>query len=160
MRIKNLKGKIVVGILLLFVGVCAFFGERLKLYDTIWWWDVMLHIVSGVAFSMLGFMIAAKLSKHSISPLLAALFAFTFAVTVGVGWEIYEFVMDSFRGTNMQRWMFMPIPESAEWLSETMALRGSGLIDTMKDLIAGTASALVTAVIGYFCLKRKEKKSR
>ena len=155
MQIRNLKGKVVAGILLLFVAICAFLGEHMKLYDTIWWWDVMLHIVSGVAFTMIGFMLVGKLSKNSISPLLAALFAFTFAVTIGVAWEIYEFVMDSIRNTNMQRWVFMPIPENAEWLSSTMAMRGDGLVDTMKDLIVGMASALVTSVIGYFYLKKK-----
>ena len=152
-----MKNKIIVGLLLLFICGCSFFGEMLKLYDRIWWWDVMLHIVSGATFVIIGFMLAGKLNKHTVSPLLAALFAFSFAVMLGVLWEVFEFVRDSNSQTNMQRWQFMPIPQNAGWLEETMALRGSGLIDTMKDLIFGMLSAMVASVIGYFRLKRKNE---
>ena len=153
-----MKNKIIVGGLLLFIGACSFLGETLKLYDTIWWWDIMLHTVSGTTFAIIGFMIARKFGKGILPPLFIALFAFLFSVTVGVLWEVFEFVRDSISHTNMQRWMFMPIPDNAEWLYDTVALRGSGLIDTMKDLIFGIVSALVTAVIGYWRLKRKNKK--
>lgn len=117
----------------------------------------MLHSVSGATFAIIGFMLASKLSKHTVSPLLAALFAFSFAVTLGVMWEIFEFIMDSLRQMNMQRWMFMPIPDSAAW-ARAVELRGAGLIDTMKDLIVGAISGLIAAVIGYVYLKRKIKK--
>jgi len=157
MKTRNLKGKITVGVLLLIICGCAFFGEMLKLYNTIWWWDVMLHFVSGATFAIIGFMLANKLSRHTVSPLLAALFAFSFAVTLGVMWEIFEFIMDSLRQMNMQRWMFMPIPDSSAW-ARAVELRGAGLIDTMKDLIVGTISGLIAAVIGYVYLKRKIKK--
>ena len=153
-----MKNKIIVGVLILFICACSFFGEMLKLYDTVWWWDIMLHTVSGATFAIIGFMLAKKLSKHTVSPLLAALFAFFFAVTIGVFWEVFEFIRDSLRYTNMQRWQFMPVPNNAEWLKETMILRGSGLIDTMKDLIFGMISALVASVVGYFYLRRKLKK--
>jgi len=144
--------------MLLFIAVCAFFGETRKLYDTIWWWDIMLHTVSGTAVVMIGFMLARKFGGNVMPPLFMALFAFTLSVTAGVLWEFYEFIMDSIRQTNMQRWMFMPVPENAEWLSQTVELRGSGLIDTMKDLIVGAGSSLITAVIGYFWLKKMESK--
>ena len=112
----------------------------------------MLHAVSGIAAAMVGFMIAAKLGSGAIPPLFAALFAFTFATTIAVTWEIYEFIMDSIRNSNMQRWQFMPIPGG---IIDDSCARGPGLIDTMKDLIVGTFSGLITAVVGYFCLKQK-----
>jgi hypothetical protein len=63
--------------------------------------------------------------------LLVALFGFMFAVTLGVFWEIYEFVADSLiPGLDMQ-------------VVET------GPTDTMVDLIAGTVGAAVVAVLGY-----------
>ena len=146
-----MKSKIAVGVLVVFICVCAFIGERMKLYDTIWWWDVMLHAVSGIAAAMVGFIIAANLGRSVISPFFAALFAFTFATTIAVTWEIYEFIIDSIRHTNMQRWQFMPVPGNIMNYGEG---RSPGLIDTMKDLIIGIASGLLTAVVGYIYLKK------
>ena len=147
----------------------------------------MLHSLSGATFAIIGFMLQARLHRsraeicenipprganictnqnesgklglRTVSPLLAALFAFSFAVTLGVMWEIFEFIMDSLRQMNMQRWMFMPIPDSGTW-ANAVELRGAGLIDTMKDLIVGTTSGLIAAVIGYCYLKRKIKKEQ
>lgn len=116
----------------------------------------MLHIVSGATFVIIGFMLAKKLGKQAMSPLLAAIFAFSFATTVGVLWEVFEFIRDSISSTNMQRWMFMPMPNNSEWLERTVALRGSGLIDTMKDLIFGMVSALIASVIGYWRFKKRK----
>ena len=62
---------------------------------------------------------------------LIAIFGFMFAVTLGVFWEIYEFVADNLiPGLNMQ-------------VVET------GTTDTMIDMIVNTIGAAVVALLGY-----------
>ena len=63
-----------------------------------------------------------------------ALFSFSFAIAIGVVWEIFEFFMDISFGLNMQK---------------------SGLIDTMGDLIVDSLGALLASGIGYFYLRIK-----
>ena len=62
-------------------------------------------------------------------------FGVTFAVTLGVVWEIFEFAVDRIApAVNMQS-------------NET------GVVDTMHDLIVDTIGALIVAFMGYAYLK-------
>ena len=67
-----------------------------------------------------------------MSPLLIALFSFTFSLALGALWEIFEFSMDQIFLTNMQT---------------------SGVVDTMWDLIADALGAFSMSVIGFLHLK-------
>ena len=64
---------------------------------------------------------------------------------MGMVWEIYEFLVDRFFGTNMQKFML----EGGEQLIGQQALA-----DTMKDIIVDAIGAFVMAVVGYISLKR------
>ncbi|MCL2800501.1 MAG: hypothetical protein FWD28_01905 [Treponema sp.] len=133
----------------LFCGIIL--GEVRNFYHRIPHWDTILHIFSGAALGALGFSIVSLLNKSdtikfSLSPGFVALFAFCFAVTLGVIWEIYEFSMDYFLKTNMQKYAL----ESGELL-----MGQSALLDTMKDLIVDAAGAFVMSIIGYISLKNK-----
>jgi hypothetical protein len=64
-----------------------------------------------------------------------ALFGVTFAVTLGVAWEIFGFVVDLL------------------WPHLDMQSTGTGVRDTMVDLIVDTAGAAVVAMMGYAYLK-------
>jgi uncharacterized membrane protein YjdF len=67
-----------------------------------------------------------------------AVFAFTFAISIGTIWEVFEFAMDQVAGTNMQKEMFND---------------SSGLSDTMWDIIVNAFGALFISLIGYLYLK-------
>lgn len=114
-----------------------FLGEIHDFYFRFWWWDLYLHAESGFFLGMFGFILVyilneeVRISVHMKAGFLA-LFAFTFAMTIGVLWEIMEFGMDSFFNFNMQK---------------------SGLVDTMWDLIFGGLGAAVITVLGYLWLK-------
>lgn len=142
---------IVFGALLLLVIGSVVVGGWLGAYEKFWWWDDMLHTASGVIIGLIGFLMVYLLNRHyqmTMSPKLVAVFAFTFAVTIGVAWEIVEFTIDATFGTHMQRWG-MP--------SEILigrAYQGSGLRDTMSDLIVSTIGAFVASTFGYFTYKR------
>lgn len=122
-------------IISLFLYATFILGEQKSYYFIYWWWDLLLHSFSAFIFGLLGFVIIYTIyfvEKINLSPSLAALFSFNFAVTLGVIWEILEFGIDQIFGLNMQK---------------------SGIVDTMTDLIVDTIGGLIGAIIGYFYLK-------
>ncbi|MFA5322828.1 MAG: hypothetical protein WC373_09160 [Smithella sp.] len=144
-------------IIIIFIYAAIFLSVRFRLYDEVFWWDVMLHTSSGVILGFIGFLAVYKLnSRHSmnISPLLVAVFAFTFAVTVDVIFEIYEFSMDIIFGTDMQSWN---LPATTIELGRSF--QGIGLRDTMSDLIFDAIGALAIAIVCFFLYKNDKKKS-
>jgi len=143
-------------VIVIFIFAGIFLSVRFELYYQVFWWDDLLHTLSGIIIGFLGFIIIYKINgKYSmdISPLLVAVFAFTFAMTMGVIWEIFEFTLDVFFGTTMQSW---DLPHDATLIGRPY--QGSGLRDTMSDLIVNSLGALLTSVICYFLYKREKKK--
>ena len=128
----------------LFVFATLFLGEVRDYYERFWWWDAILHTTSGLLLGMLGFMFVYMLNEDRhvdlhMRPSFVALFAFFFAVALGAIWEIFEFGMDRYLGTNMQ-----PATPGDP----------SGLSDTIHDLIVDTLGAAVVALGGWRYLKR------
>jgi len=125
-------------LIVLFIYATLFLGGVQKFYKTIWWWDSLLHLGSGIGLGFVGFIILYMLrqeKKLKADPFIIALFAFLFAVGIGAVWEIYEFSVDNIFGWNMQ---------------------DSGLRDTMGDLIVDSIGALIASISGYFYLKGRE----
>lgn len=144
-------------IIVIFIFAGIFLSVRFELYYQVFWWDDVLHTLSGVIIGFIGFIIIYKInSKYcmDVSPLLVAVFAFTFAMTMGVIWEIFEFAMDLFFGTTMQSW---DLPETTVLMGRPF--QGSGLRDTMSDLIVNSMGALLTSIICYFLYKNEKKKT-
>jgi hypothetical protein len=121
-------------------------------------YDKMMHILSGVIISIIGFEVVhfttkSKIEKGMPSGLIAV-FAFTFSVALLVLWEFYEFFIDTIAyqvndqtERNMQRY---------QWLYEGQFFpQDYGLIDTMLDLLVGVGGAAVVSVIGWRILINK-----
>jgi hypothetical protein len=126
-------------LILFFIYAALYLGEFNSFYDKFWWWDLMLHTISGFSLGLFGFgfvhiLNIEKSIKVKLGPAFICIFAFCFSVSLGTIWEIYEFSMDSFIGLNMQK---------------------SGLVDTMWDLIVDSIGALFISVLGWFYLKNK-----
>jgi hypothetical protein len=124
-------------IMIIFAFASLYLGELQDYYYRFWWWDTMLHTFSGIILGLVGFILIYILNRDDhidvvLSPIFIGLFTFTFAVSIGVFWEIFEFAMDSFLGMNMQK---------------------TGLVDTMWDLIADCIGGGIAAVYGYKYLK-------
>ena len=69
---------------------------------------MILHTFSGLMLGALGFSVVNLLNRTEkvpvhLSPLLVAVFAFCFAVTLGVIWEVYEYTFDGILHLNMQK---------------------------------------------------------
>jgi len=122
---------------LLFVMAALIFGEIFNFYYKFEAWDTVLHTLSGFVIAMVAFIIVKQLNEEvdirvTLSPFFVALFAVSFSMAVAVVWEIFEYAMDIWFGTNMQK---------------------SGLVDTMEDLIVATIGALIVGILGYLYLK-------
>lgn len=128
-----------------FIFASFYLGEIHDFYHRFWWWDVVLHTSAGFLMGILGFLLIYILNESRnihvhVTPGFIAFFAFMFAVAIGALWEIYEFAMDQFFGTNMQK----PMLDDP-----------SGLTDTMWDMIVNAVGAIIISGIGYWYLKRK-----
>lgn len=137
-----------------FVIAAVVFGEMLDVYDAFWWWDDMLHGVSGVLFALIGLGVLYSLNRHkelTLSPLAVALFVACFAISMGVAWEIYEFLMDVYRASTMQQWNM-----GSNAIVMGRDYQGMGLRDTMSDLILATIGASMTSVATYVVYRRNE----
>ncbi len=113
-------------------------GQIDNYYMKYWWWDVMLHSGSGLAFGLVGLIVILlffKDGKLSVQPFILCLFAFCFSLAVGLLWEVFEFTGDELLHTNMQQ-------------------RQTGVVDTMKDEIMDTIGAAVAAALAYFYLRK------
>jgi|GEM_PF-79861 len=113
-------------------------GEVSQFYRRFWWWDILLHSISAIVIGLIGFLLVFALYmtyRMRIAPFYLALVSFSFAMTAGSLWEIFEFTMDWAFGLNMQK---------------------SGLVDTMTDLMVDALGGVMAAWIGYQYIKKGE----
>lgn len=118
-----------------FVFATLFLGEVSDFYGRYWRWDVVLHSGSAITFGLIGFLFALFLfegDRYAAPPWAIGLISFTFAMTIGALWEIFEVTMDGLFGMNMQK---------------------SGLSVTMWDLIADAFGGGVGALSGFLYLR-------
>jgi uncharacterized membrane protein YjdF len=128
---------------ILFVFAALFLGEFHSYYELFWWWDIALHSTSGLLLGLVGFLLVYVLNESRrielhMRPGFVALFAFAFAVTAGVLWEIFEFAADQLFGMQMQK---------------PMLGDPSGLTDTMWDLIVDALGAALISAFGWWHMK-------
>lgn len=95
-------------IIVLFIFCAEILGEIRAFYLRIPWWDTMLHtmngfLMAGVGVSMVDIFNQSEKFKFQLSPVFVALVAFCFSMTIGVLWEFFEFSMDLFTFTDMQK---------------------------------------------------------
>ena len=172
-------------IILLFIFAAEILGELQSYFIQYPYWDTMLHTTNGFLCAAVGFSLIDILNrdakiKFTLSPVYVALAAFCFSMTIGVLWEFFEFGMDWFFHTDMQRDTVINAIYSASLdptrtnkvvtvkeihdvviNGENLGLGGYldiGLIDTMKDLLVNFVGAVVFSVAGYFYARSKGKK--
>ena len=126
---------------ILFIFGSLFLGSAVGFYYRFWWWDILLHGFSAILLGIIGLLMVWILNHNekvdiSLNPVFICIFSFSFAVAIGVLWEIYEFAFDSFFGADMQK---------------------SGLVDTMWDLIVDTSGALLVSMSAYIYYRTGHK---
>jgi len=130
----------------LFTFAALYLGEVQHFYQRVWWWDIALHGSAGLLMGIFGFLLIYILNESiridiHLTPGFIAFFAFTFAISIGTVWEIFEFSADEIFQLNMQKPM-MGDP--------------SGLTDTMWDMIVNAIGALMISLTGWWYLKSKK----
>lgn len=167
-------------IVLVFIFAAEILGELAEYYVKISLWDTMLHTATGFLAAAVGLSLIDLLNRSDrfqirLSPFFVALVSFCFSMTVGVLWEFFEFAMDVFFQTDMQKDSILHsissvalhpdgknVPVILEGITDT-AVNGKslglggyldiGLYDTMKDLVVNFIGAVVFSVIGFFYTK-------
>ncbi len=171
--------------ILCFIFAAEILGEVNAFYVVIPNWDTMLHTLNGFLAAAVGLSMVILLNDNDkivfqLSPFFLALLAFCFSMTIGVLWEFFEFFMDAFFGTDMQKDTIIHTIHSVTLdptrtnqvvtisgitdtavNGESLGLGGYldiGIIDTMKDLFVNFLGALVFSVSGYFYARSRGKK--
>ena len=95
-------------VILLFIFSAEILGEINAFYLRIAWWDAMLHTINGFLMAAIGFSLVDILNenetiKFHLSPIFVVVVGFCFSMTIGVLWEFFEFFMDFFLKTDMQK---------------------------------------------------------
>jgi len=187
---KNLKIEVPTALEILvycFVYSAEILGEIEGYYVKIPYWDTILHTVNGFMFAAIGFTLVDVFNRNKrfrfqLSPMFLAVVAFCFSMTIGILWEFFEFGMDTFTHTDMQKDTVISdiysVSLDPTQSNETVAINhidktlietsdggyyildgylDVGLIDTMEDLFVNFIGAAVFSVIGYHYIKRRGK---
>lgn len=145
--------------IIIFIGIV--FGSYVALFNTIWWFDNAMHILSGLVCAVFAydFAIIIQRKKGECAPTLAAIFSIMFALSIAVSWEFYEFLMDTFHGTNLQ--LSKEGVETAMFdLSKYNNEYGYiGLVDTMVDMMMNAVGGII-GMIYMIILRNKKKKAK
>lgn len=115
----------------LFAFASFFLGEVFDFYERVWWWDLLLHAASGIGMGLVGFLLVFIMfsgDRYTAPPFAICSMAFVFAVSIGTFWELFEFGVDQFFGTSMQK---------------------TGRDDTMSDLVMNTLGAAAGSLFAY-----------
>lgn len=128
-----------------FVFLSLYLGSAKDLYYKYWWWDVVLHTGSGFLLGMVGFVVLFLLNRTDtlpgMRPSFVCFFGVTFAVTLGVLWEVFEYAADELTATKEKPY------------GVNMQSRETGVADTMHDLLVDTGGAVIVAFMAYAYLR-------
>ena len=124
----------------LFLFLAQFLGSGVNLYRYISWFDLFTHFLSGIFTCFLSTLLLIHFRKfHPERPVFFVLYTLGIVFLVAGVWEIFEFSMDTFTGSDLQHHL------------ET------GVHDTMEDMIAAFFGSML--FIGTYiaeCIAKKK----
>ncbi len=128
---------------IIFIFLALYLGEILNFYDKFWFWDLFLHSVFGFYVVIISYHLiegviinSTKTSKKRFL-FIKTLFSFSFTVTLGVLWELFE--------------------SAGDLLANSQMVKG-GLEDSASDLLVKIIAAFVTSIYYHIKLNNKLKK--
>lgn len=179
-------------LIFLFIFSAEILGEIQNFYGVFKHWDTILHTINGFLCAAIGFSLIDILNrsdkvKINLSPIFVAVVAFCFSMTVGVLWEFFEFGMDTYFRTDMQKDRVLQSISSVELNPKhenvpiilnnidqstiyyhnkdgelvSQIIDGGyldlGIIDTMKDLLVNFIGAVVFSIFGFLYIKNRDQ---
>lgn len=176
-------------VIMFFIFAAEILGEIQSFYTIIPYWDTILHTINGFMMAAIGFALIDIINQDphfhiNMSPWFVAFVAFCFSMTIGVLWEFFEYSMDTFFLTDMQKDWFVRdvssvlinpsgknIPIQINDITKTVisgtingvpgdwvidnAYLDIGIVDTMKDLIVNCVGACVFSIFGLIYIKNR-----
>lgn len=122
-------------LILVYLYLGTYLGSFKSFFETIWWWDILIHLLMGINIALISFSIIFHLKEVKnhiqLSPLMIAFFSFAISMAAGGIWEIIKFMLDSFFGFELQK----------------------AHPDTMIDLIFVFIGGLIISAGGYLYAK-------
>jgi hypothetical protein len=76
--------------LLIVIGILNWIGTELYLYWTVWWYDMLLHFLSGFSVGLAAVWLWGKLFSVQMHFWKTIVFALFGSLIIGVLWEAYE----------------------------------------------------------------------
>lgn len=134
-------------IILLFIFSAEILGEIQNFYGTFQSWDTMLHTVNGFMMAAIGFALIDVLNNSpkfhiTLSPFFVAFVAFCFSMTVGVLWEFFEFSMDYFFQTDMQKDFIYNTVATVHTAVNPSGANSAVVVENVRSVITGTVNGV------------------
>ncbi len=127
----------------LFIFVAVVIGSTLNNRTTFEHFDLITHFCSGFLSAWFGYDFANIIyrKRGSLGPAMSSLFSLSFALSIAVGWEIYEFSMDQIYKMTLQRsntdtmFDFITCSIGAVLAMLTVAFLRNGIIGKNKEAV-------------------------
>lgn len=155
-----------------YIVLTAFLGAYINFYYTVWWWDTLLHFISGGLCVLAGYVFLKAYEERDGKEIPTAVIvfsAFCASFMFGTLWECWEFSFDQLFVGDTQHWSLALATETKinhlifqpakEFMSEDWKARFA-LMDTMTDIVANTLGAVIGGVALKFALRKKERTQR
>lgn len=135
----------------------CYLGVYKELYSETWYYDFFVHFLGGLFCVPAGVYLTDAIinKKEPFSPLMKSVAGFGLSCFTTLGWECYEFIFDWITGEATQHWYETPFSPFIEWFP-TDPMRYP-LFDTMTDLVAGLAGAIIGGVTVRIIYELKNK---
>jgi len=130
--------KILETVYLIFIFLAYFCGIALGWYESVPYFDKLVHFLSGFVSAMLGVYILVQSKQYSKKTWFNALFIVMMSLSVAGLWEFFEFTCDSIFGRDAQK------------------VLTTGVTDTMQDMIVAFLASLL--FITTYCFETWNKK--
>lgn len=131
--IKYKLEELVKGFYLSFIFFSTFLGSGLGAYNTFEWWDIALHITSGIllgfaALYLYNFITRISGQEFYFNKWIIIFFCLSIPALFGCLWEMCEFTSDQLLGMNTQ-------------------IKEYGVLDTMEDIICNTGGSVIAVIM-------------
>jgi len=120
-------------LIVLFIFGALFLNEVRSLYRNPWY-DVLLNLVGAFALGLVSLSVLYAMYRNGVlnsSPLVLSFLVFSITLALAGSWEVFEFALDSFFGSHLQK----------------------SALDTMIDISVNLAGAIIVSIAGYFYVK-------
>lgn len=118
-------------IFIIFVFLAQFLGSILNFYNNIYFYDKVVHFLSGMMIRILSLEFLVKNKRYDKKYLFNVIFVLGISFMIAVFWEYFEYTSDYIFKKDAQH------------------VLTTGINDTMQDMIAATFGTLLLLLFNY-----------